>query len=80
MLKAIADRIIVRLDEPEKSTVILPDEQSAIRNRGVVESIGPFVNRVQVGDHIVFHVFDELDLPEKDLVVIRQSSVLAKYE
>jgi co-chaperonin GroES (HSP10) len=80
MLKAIADRIIVRLDEPEKSAVILPDEQSAIRNRGVVESIGPFVNRVQVGDHIVFHVFDELDLPEKDLVVIRQSSVLAKYE
>ena len=78
MLKAIADRIIVRLDEPDKSAVILPE--NTIRNRGVVESIGPFVNRVQVGDHIVFHVFDELDLPEKDLVVIRQSSVLAKYE
>ena len=67
MLKAIADRIIVRLDAAETSAVI-------------VESTGPSVIGVHTGDHIVFHRFDELELPQKDLVVIKESSVLAKYE
>ncbi len=80
MLKAIADRIIVRLDEPEPSAVIMTESVLAKRNKGIVESVGPLVSRVNVGDHIVFHLFDELDLPQKDCVVIRESSVLAKYE
>jgi co-chaperonin GroES (HSP10) len=80
MLKAIADRIIVRLDAPEPSSVIMPEKMLTTRHQGIVESTGPLVSGVQIGDHIVFHQFDELELPQKDLVVIRTSSVLAKYE
>ena len=80
MLKAIADRIIVRLDAPEPTSVIMPENALKTRHQGTVESIGPLVVGVRAGDHIVFHQFDELELPQKDLVVIRESSVLAKYE
>lgn len=79
MLKAIKDRIIIKLDESVKNTIICVND-NAYRNSGVVLDIGEQVKSVDIGDHIIFHLFDELELPETDLVVIREKSVLAKFE
>ena len=80
MLKAIADRIIVQLDSEAQSKVIRLATEAKIVNKGLVLSVGPLVSRIRVGDHIVFHQFDELTLPEENKVVIREKSVLAIYE
>jgi len=79
MLQAIMDRIIVRLDEEEISPLILENDRY-IRNKGVVQSVGDKVSQVKPGDRVVFHQFDELPLPEKGLVVIREKSLLGIYE
>lgn len=79
MLKAIADRIIVELDSPDESVILRFQLENNIVNQGWVLSVGPLVSRVKNGDHIVFHQFDELKLPEKNKVVIREKSVLAIY-
>lgn len=80
MLKAIADRIIVELDSVKESKVIRLTTEMKIVNQGIVLSVGPLVSRIKIGDHIVFHQFDELTLPEKNKVVIREKSVLAIYQ
>lgn len=80
MLTAIADRIIVQLDSADESKILLPEKNVFNTNKGVVQSVGPLVATVKIGDHIVFHPFDELALPEKDFVVVREKSVLAIYK
>ena len=79
MLKAVADRIIVKLDESGQSALILPDCDFNTRNSGVVLSVGDRVTLVNPGDHIVFHLFDELPLPDAETVAIREKSVLGVY-
>ena len=79
MFKAINDRIIIKYDESEKN-IFIPNEDFPCKNRGVVLDIGDKVKSVKIGDHIIFHLFDEITLPEKDLAVIREKSVLAKIE
>ena len=72
--------IIVQLDSEAQSKVIRLATEAKIVNKGIVLSVGPLVSRIRVGDHIVFHQFDELTLPEENKVVIREKSVLAIYE
>lgn len=79
MLKAVADRIIVKLDPLMQSSLIIADSPVNVRNCGVVQSVGDRVKVVKPGNHIVFHLFDELPLPEDGLVVIREKSVLGIY-
>ena len=79
MLKAVADRIIVKLDESVQSALIMPDTEFNTRNSGVVLSVGDRVSLVKSGDRIVFHLFDELPLPEEGMVAIREKSVLGVY-
>lgn len=79
MYKAIKDRIIIKLDESEQGTLILP-ETTDYPNRGVVVNVGNEVSSVSPGDHIIFHVFDEINLPADNLAVVREKSVLAKFE
>lgn len=78
MLKAISDRIIVSLSESAKSSIIIPDEKMYC-HEGIVCSVGPAVTIVKPGDRIVFHVFDELPLPQDKLAVIREKSLLGIY-
>ena len=78
MLKAIKDRIIVKLDETENSSIILTDKITA-QNKGIVMSKGELVTGIDIGDHIIFHQFDELPLPEKGMVVIRVKCLLGRY-
>ena len=44
MLKAVADRIIVKLDESAQSALIMPDVEFNTRNSGVVLSVGERVS------------------------------------
>lgn len=78
MLKAIADRIIIKLDE-EKSSQFLQLNTNTTPNSGIVESVGANVSLVKVGNHVIFHHFDELPLPQKNMVVIREKSLLGIY-
>lgn len=78
MFKAINDRILVKLDESEQTLIMGSCDDISHKDRGIVVSIGNKVKTVAVGEHIIFHLFDEIDLSEKDLVVIREKSVLAK--
>ena len=79
MLRAVNDRIIVLLDKKIVSSLIL-SENTTVCNQGRVLDVGPNVKEVHIGDHVVFHQFDELELPREDWVVIRESSVLGTYE
>lgn len=75
MYRAITDRIIVQLsDYPQSSAIMVPLRATHIM--GTVLAVGNKVYDVHKGDEIIFHVFDELPLPEKNLVVIREKSVL----
>ena len=80
MLSAISDRIIVELDSQNESAIWQPENSAKVVNKGIVLSTGPLVLHIKKGDHIVFHPFDELALPEKNMVVIREKSVLSIYE
>ena len=78
MLRAIKDRIIIQLDENiEQSPIFL--NADPIRNKGIAISVGEEVKSVKEGDYVVFHQFDELPLPQKNLIIIREKSVLGIY-
>lgn len=82
MVKAVMDRVFIRL-EAEKTTkggIILTDSVDNPRTVGVVEGVGPEVKSVNVGDKVLFHVFDELPTYDKDVVVVRENSILGIYE
>lgn len=81
MVKAIMDRVFVKLDAPEtKSGIILTDDLQKPRYVGRVVSVGDQVKSVKVGDHVVFHVFDDVPVnaptEEKDVVAVREYSLL----
>ncbi len=69
------DRVIVRLCSTNDKSSLIYDEKR-YRNRGVVLSVGPEVSGIKVGDEIIFHYFDDLPLEQKDIVAVREKSVL----
>ena len=83
MIKAISDRVFIRLD-PEKSAtdagIILMDDYHQSRNIGTVESVGSEVSSVKKGDIVLFHMFDELPSYDKEVVVVRENSILGVFE
>lgn len=82
MVKAVMDRVFIRLEE-EKTTkggIIMVESVDNPRTIGVVESIGSDVKCVNVGDKVLFHVFDELPTYDKDVVVVRENSILGVFE
>lgn len=81
--KAIGDRVFIRLEKQEDKTeggLFLPETAESERTIGVVESIGADVSIVKVGDKVLFHIFDELPTPDKDVVVVRENSLLGIIE
>lgn len=83
MVKAIMDRVFIRLDKKEKQTeggIILTDNHDKEKTIGVVESVGEEVKSVKVGDRVLFHVFDELPTYDPDVVVVRERSLLGVFE
>ena len=79
MLKAIADRIIIKPEEKKSGAILINNEQK-FTGVGVVQSVGERVRGVKKGDKVTFHRFDELPLEDEGLVVIRQKSLLGIWE
>lgn len=82
MVNAIMDRVFIRLDTKTATTggILLPETIEQRNNVGTVESIGPEVQSVKVGDRVLFHVFDDLPSHDKDVIVVRESSLLGVFE
>lgn len=82
MVRAVMDRVFIRLEQ-EKTTkggVILADNVDNPRTVGIIESVGEDVKSVKVGEKVLFHVFDELPTYDKDVVVVRENSILGVFE
>ena len=78
-LQTIMDRVLIRLEEKEHRTeggIVLTDETDMPRTIGIVECVGPEVRSVKKGDKVYFHEFDDLPSLEKDVVVVRERSLL----
>lgn len=83
MVRAITDRVFIRLDQKPAATsggIFLTDGYEPERTIGTVESIGPDVTGVKVGERVLFHVFDELPSYDPDVVVVRQNSLLGVFD
>lgn len=82
MVKAVMDRVFIRLEKQEKTSggIIIAETADNPRNIGIVESVGDEVRSVKVGDKIIFHVFDELPTYDPDVVVVRENSILGVFE
>ena len=83
MVKAVMDRVFIRLDKQEEVTkggIILAETIENPRTVGVVESIGDEVASVKVGERVLFHCFDELPTYDPDVVVVRENSILGVFE
>ena len=60
MIKAIGDRIFIRLDKDTDNSAnkIIMDTKYYPRCIGKIESIGNLVTSVKTGDHVLFHIFE----------------------
>ncbi|MCX4348515.1 MAG: co-chaperone GroES [Alphaproteobacteria bacterium] len=82
VMRAILDRVFIRLDSKEKTTaggIILTESHESEQTIGTVEAVGPDVDSVKVGERVLFHVFDELPTYDPDVVVVRESSLLGVF-
>ena len=78
-IKAIADRIFIRLEPQAEKTaggIMIVSDIKEPRTIGTVESVGEQVTDIKKGDKVLFHVFDELETPDENIVVVRQNSIL----
>ena len=80
----VLDRILILSDAAKTKTdggIILEGNTEIIRNTGRILALGPGVKAdVKVGDRVMFHCFDELPSIQDDVVVIRDKSLLFKFE
>ena len=76
--KAVSDRLFVRLDKPDTSLILTNNINR--RTIGTVISTGPLVTSVKTGDKVLFHIFDDLPTYDPDVVVIRENSLLGRFE
>ena len=75
MYRAITDRIVLKL-ETEKSEISLIYADKRPQCTGIIVSLGEQVRDLNVGDRVFFHPYDELSLPEENMVVVRAKSIL----
>ena len=83
MIKAIKDRVFIRLQpktEKTESGLLLTAAEEMPQTTGIIEGIGPEVTAVKVGDRVLFHMFDELPSYDKEVVVLRENSILGVFE
>ncbi len=83
MIRAVTDRVFIRLPPETETTeggIIVPHDGPNERIVGEVISVGDKVKSVKVGDKVLFHIFDDLPSAEKDVVVVRENSILGVFE
>ncbi len=91
-LEPLADRLVVKPIEREevtKSGIVLPDTARERPQEGNVIAVGPgrlsedgkrIAMEVKVGDRVVYTKYGgtEIKIEEEDLVILRESDILAK--
>ena len=83
MIKAIKDRVFIRLKPKSDKTnggILLPETEAEPQTIGIIEDTGPEVTSVKTGDKVLFHIFDELPSYDKEVVVVRENSILGVFE
>lgn len=83
VIQAVTDRVFIRLPEESETTeggIIIRHEEVNERTVGEVISVGDKVKSVKVGDKVLFHIFDDLPSPDKNIVVVRENSILGVFE
>lgn len=83
MIRAVTDRVFIKLPPESETTdggIIIPRDGPNERTVGEVVSVGEKVKSVKKGDRVLFHIFDDLPGPEKDIVVVRENSILGVFE
>jgi len=78
-IQAIGDRVFIRLEADKTQAgnkIIMVSDYPEERTFGEVVSVGEKVKSVKNGDRVFFHVFDELEGPEENMVVVRENSIL----
>jgi chaperonin GroES len=93
-LKPLEDRVVVEPAEAEEKTaggIVLPDTAKERPQRGKVISVGPgkLLDNgqrspvcVAKGDQVLYAKYGgtEISVDGKDLVILRESDILAKFE
>ena len=79
-MKAVMDRVLIRLSEEKTSNILMPESFERPKTVGFVVAIGPEVKSVRKGQKVMFHAFDELPTVEKDVVAVRENSLIAILE
>ena len=93
-LKPLDDRVVVKQVEAEETTaggIVLPDTAKEKPQRGKVVSVGPGkildngdrgTMGVKKGDEVLYAKYagTEVEIDGKELVILRESDILAKIE
>lgn len=91
-LEPLADRVVIRpipQEEKTKSGILLPDTAKEKSQEGVIIAVGPgklsddgkrIPPEVKVGDKIVYAKYagTEFKVDNEDLVILRESDILAR--
>lgn len=92
-LKPLGDRVIVRPiseEEVSKGGIILPDTAKEKPQRGEIVAVGPgkldengkrIAMEVKKGDKVVYAKYAgaEIKVDDEDLLILRESDILAKF-
>jgi len=92
-LQPLGDRVVVQPSEEEEVTkggIILPDTAKEKPQRGVIIAVGPgrldeegkrIAMEVRKGDKVVYSKYagSEIKQDEKEVLILRESDILAKY-
>ena len=82
VVKAVLDRVFIRI-EPQTAAqggIFISYSIDNPPTVGRIEAVGPEVSSVKPGQKVLFHVFDELPGYDKNVVVVRESSLLGVFE
>ncbi len=93
-IRPLYDRVVVRRIEADKTSrggIIIPDSAAEKPNQGEVIAVGPGALldsgetrplRVQVGDRVLFGKYSstEIDYDGEELLIIRESDILAVFD
>ena len=92
-LQPLGDRVVVQPSEEEEITkggIILPDTAKEKPQRGVIIAIGPgrlddegkrIPMEVKKGDKVIYSKYagSEIKQDDKEVLILRESDILAKY-
>jgi co-chaperonin GroES (HSP10) len=74
MQQAIRDRVFIKPDEQKHGAFMIEEAEGGSKS-GIVQSVGPEVTDIKVGDHVVF--YNWRDLPALDgLIAVRSKDLL----